>query len=265
MALPVAWILDKKHVLIVGGGEVASQRIQSLLPTDVARISLVSPSTSSKVRNLVASDARILHIDRAFDDNDVTGSDPPDMVLTAVDDVDQSRHIVSLCRAQHIPINAADMPPECDFYFGSIIRRGPLQILVSTNGNGPKLANIIRTRIEAQLPDNVAGAIENVGLLRKRLRERAPGVGGELSKRRMRWMTDFCTVWQMDDLATLDASMMNQLLDKHWDNMSIPPPPSTSLRRRLHEFISTESLLPFASGIVIGASIAFAALRVRYR
>lgn len=100
------------------------------------------------------------------------------MVLTAVDDVEKSREICALCRKRKIPVNVADIPPSCDFYFGSQIRSGPLQIMISTNGQSPKLANLIRRRIENSLPEGVGEAIEKVGTLRCKLRERAPGVGG---------------------------------------------------------------------------------------
>jgi precorrin-2 dehydrogenase/sirohydrochlorin ferrochelatase len=77
------------------------------------------------------------------------------------------------------------VPPECDFYFGSVHRDGPLQIMVSTNGNGPKLANIVRRQIAANLPNNIGAAIQRVGLLRKKLRKVAPNI--EEGPKRMQW------------------------------------------------------------------------------
>jgi precorrin-2 dehydrogenase/sirohydrochlorin ferrochelatase len=107
------------------------------------------------------------------------------MVLTAVDDPEASTRIWKLCKERRLPANIADVPPECDFYFGSVHRDGPLQIMVSTNGNGPKMANIVRRRIAASLPGNIGDAIAKVGELRKRLRMVAPG--NEEGPKRMRW------------------------------------------------------------------------------
>ena len=107
------------------------------------------------------------------------------MVLTAVDDPIASSEIYRLCHERRIPANIADVPPECDFYFGSVHRDGPLQIMVSTNGNGPKIANIVRRQIAAGLPENVGAAIQKVGLLRRKLRKIAPAV--EESPKRMQW------------------------------------------------------------------------------
>lgn len=107
------------------------------------------------------------------------------MVLTAVDDPEASSEIYRLCHDRRIPANIADVPPECDFYFGSVHRDGPLQIMVSTNGNGPKIANIVRKQIAAGLPNNVGAAIQRVGLLRRKLRKMVPAI--EEGQKRMQW------------------------------------------------------------------------------
>ena len=69
-----------------------------------------------------------------------------------MDDAEASTQIYKLCQEKRIPANIADVPPECDFYFGSVHRDGPLQIMVSTNGKGPRLASTIRKLIAKQLP-----------------------------------------------------------------------------------------------------------------
>lgn len=121
-------------------------------------------------------------VDRKFESSDL---DQVDMVLTAIDDPDASTEIWKLCKEKKIAANIADVPPECDFYFGSVHRDGPLQIMVSTNGNGPKLASIVRKQIAATLPSNIGAAIQNVGALRKKLRKVAPGT--EEGPKRMQW------------------------------------------------------------------------------
>ena len=107
------------------------------------------------------------------------------MVLCAIDDPDASTKVWQLAKERRIPANISDVPSECDFYFGSVHRDGPLQIMVSTNGNGPKLASMVRKKIAESLPDNTGKAIANVGLLRKYLRDVAPN--SEEGPKRMRW------------------------------------------------------------------------------
>jgi len=127
---------------------------------------------------------QVEYIDRLFEPQDL--DDPQiTMVLTAVDDPEASTRIWKLCKEKKIAANIADVPPECDFYFGSVHRDGPLQIMVSTNGNGPKMASIVRKRIAATLPPNIGAAIQKVGSLRKMLRGVAPGT--EEGPKRMQW------------------------------------------------------------------------------
>lgn len=235
-SLLIAWQLKNKNVLIVGGGDVASGRIGHVLGAG-AHITLVSPSSglhpltlqylSSSSSSSSASDERITYHDRTFEPSDL---DDADMVLTAIDDVEVSRSIGEQCRARKIPVNVADDPPFCDFYFGSQIRRGPLQIMISTNGQGPKLANIIRRKIEESIPDGAGDAIIKVGKLRERLRERAPGVGGELGKRRMRWMIEVCETWEMEELARLDEEAMERLLEEGWEKGVVLTPEELGIR-----------------------------------
>jgi len=220
-SLLLAWQLKDKRVLIVGGGDVASGRIESVLVAD-AFITIISPDEGLHplTRDYIKSSDRITYHDRVFaGSTDLVGVD---MVLTAVDDVEKSREICSMCRELKIPVNVADIPPSCDFYFGSQIRDGPLQIMISTNGHSPKLANIIKRGIEASLPVNAGEAIKRVGELRTRLKERAPGVGGDIGKRRMKWMVDVCTSWEMDDLALLDDNMITKLLNDGWNKNRVP-------------------------------------------
>ena len=125
---------------------------------------------------------QIDHVDRKFESSDL---DDVDMVLVAVDDPEASTQIWKLCKERKIPANIADVPPECDFYFGSVHRDGPLQIMVSTNGNGPKMASIVRKKIAASLPSSMGAGIRNVGILRAKLRETAPEA--KEGQKRMRW------------------------------------------------------------------------------
>lgn len=162
--------------------QVASGRILHALNAD-AKVTVVCPKSglNEEVAYRVAQ-SQVSHVDRNFEPHDL---DNADMVLCAIDDPEASSQVWKLCKERRIPANIADVPPECDFYFGSMHRDGPLQIMVSTNGNGPKLANIVRQKIATTLPQNTGAAIENVGLLRKKLREIAPDT--QEGPKRMKW------------------------------------------------------------------------------
>ncbi|CAE6477910.1 unnamed protein product [Rhizoctonia solani] len=264
-SLLLSWQLKNKHVLIVGGGNVASGRLDAVLEAS-ARVTLVSPRqgldriTAYRIFDDVPDvKSRISYIDREFSlDTDVALIESADMVLTAIDDVGLSRQICTLSRARRVPVNVADVPPECDFYFGSQIRDGPLQIMISTGGAAPKLSNLIRKRVEEALPPPpfLGNAIRRVGILRAKLRKRAPGVGGPLGKKRMRWMIKVCESWSFEQLAQLDDEKIERLLDEGWDKgLSVPSYeelggtlPSGSWSERI-----PSGTLPIAAGFVAGA------------
>jgi precorrin-2 dehydrogenase / sirohydrochlorin ferrochelatase len=182
----------------------------------------------------------VSHIDRNFEPHDL---DNADMVLCAIDDPEASTQVWKLCKERRIPSNIADVPSECDFFFGSMHRDGPLQVMVSTNGNGPKLANIVRQNIANTLPQNTGAAIENVGLLRKKLREIAPDA--HEGPKRMKWlvlsssqylyehgemgtekknfsrMSNVCVSWTLEDLVAMTEKDMDALLG-HYQSGNIP-------------------------------------------
>ncbi|KUL87027.1 hypothetical protein ZTR_05684 [Talaromyces verruculosus] len=215
-SLIVAWQIRNKHVLVVGGGEVASGRILHALNAD-AKVTVVCPKSglNEEVAYRVAQN-QVSHIDRNFEPHDL---DNADMVLCAIDDPEASTQVWKLCKERRIPANIADVPPECDFYFGSMHRDGPLQIMVSTNGNGPKLANIVRQKIAQTLPQNTGAAIENVGLLRRKLRETAPDT--QEGPKRMKWMSNVCVSWPLEDLVAMTDEDMDGLL-KHYQAGEVP-------------------------------------------
>lgn len=162
--------------------KVAAGRILNTLNAD-ARVTVVCPATGLNKEVAFRIDQKqVTHIDRNFEPCDLDGVD---MVLCAIDDPEASSQVWKLCKERRIAANIADVPPECDFYFGSVHRDGPLQVMVSTNGNGPKLASIVRKKIAETLPSNMGAAIENVGRLRKKLREVAPHP--EQGPKRMKW------------------------------------------------------------------------------
>lgn len=141
------------------------------------------------------------------------------MVLTAIDDPDASSRIWKYCKKLKVPANIADVPPECDFYFGSVHRDGPLQIMVSTNGNGPRVAAAIRRQIGETLPKGIGESIKKVGMLRMNLRKIAPGKGTEDISKRMTWMSQVCDKWSVDDFNSMDEEDMKDLIQYYEPGM----------------------------------------------
>ncbi|KAH8168603.1 NAD(P)-binding domain-containing protein [Sarocladium implicatum] len=206
-SLILAWQIKDKHVLVVGGGEVAAGRILNCLNAD-AKVTVICPKDglNPEVAYRVAEN-QVTHVDRLFEPSDL---DDADMVLVAIDDPDASTTIWKLCKEKKIAANIADVPPECDFYFGSVHRDGPLQIMVSTNGKGPRLAASIRKFIANALPKNAGNAIEATGELRARLRKIAPNP--DESPKRMRWMIKVSDTYKWEDMCDMTPEDMDHLL-----------------------------------------------------
>lgn len=261
-SLLVAWQLTDRPVLLVGAGEIAAQRLAALLSAD-ALVTLVAPCPVHQAirANLSEYPHRITYHDRPFELIDIDAASPH-LVLTAISDPVASRAIATHCRALHIPVNVADDPTACDFYFGAIVRRGPLQVLISTNGNGPRLASLIKEQIEVTLPENVGRAIEKVGILRRKLRERAPEVGGSTGKRRMRWISRVCEIWSFEQLAEMNVETMERLIDEGWEKDTIPYPRNFTRAYKLPSFPSVTSFMTgFASGLVVCTVFGFLTYR----
>ncbi|KAL2120260.1 hypothetical protein VTJ04DRAFT_4286 [Mycothermus thermophilus] len=215
-SLMIAWQIRGKKVVVVGGGEVAAGRILHCLNAD-ANVTVVSPA--ARLNPEVAyrvSQGQVTHVDRNFEPADLDGAD---MVLVAVDDPDASTAIWTLCKQRRIPVNVADVIPECDFFFGSVHRDGPLQVMVSTNGKGPRLASVIRRFIARQLPPNAGGAIERVGELRTRLRQIAPRP--EDAPRRMAWMSRVSDAYAWNEMCELSDEDVDNLL-KFYPSGKVP-------------------------------------------
>ena len=254
-SLLIAWQLKDKNVVIVGGGEVASQRIESVLTAD-ANIKLISPAIGLHPRTrrfLELREDRVVYVNKEYSGpSDLDGAD---MVLTAIDDHEVSKSIVAECRRRRVPVNAADIPDLCDFYFGAQVRDGPLQIMISTNGNGPRLASLIKSQIRDALTGKEGEAIEKVGRLRAKLKERAPGVGGKLGRERMKWMSGICNDWSIEELASLDDKAMDNLLDEGWENDRKVPQPTRALKEQSNDILQHINL---AIAFLAGAAVATA-------
>ena len=160
--LPIFVKLTGRPCLLVGAGEVALQKIPSLLAAE-ARLRVIAPHVRSEISAL-ASQGRIEVIEREF-----AGSDLDDtfLVIAATDKPDVNAAVYRGAVERNILCNSVDDPPHCDFYFGSIVSRGDLQIAISTAGESPALAQRLRHEIDEQLPSNLGPWLSNLGKIRR--------------------------------------------------------------------------------------------------
>ena len=160
--LPIFVKLEGRRCLVVGAGIVAAQKIESLVECGAA-ITVVAPEAREEVRELVAA-ARIEWQQRAYQEQDVHGHQ---LVIAATNQPAVNHAVYADAVAAGILANAVDDPPYCDFYFGSVVRRGPLQIGISTAGESPALAQRLRQELEAALDEETGPWLERLGELRR--------------------------------------------------------------------------------------------------
>ncbi|KAJ3145279.1 hypothetical protein HK101_002513 [Irineochytrium annulatum] len=124
-----------------------------------------------------------------------------------------------------IPCNCADVPDLCDFFFVATHRDGPIQIGISTNGCGPRMAARIRTHIRDTLPRGSREAVERIGRLRQLVRASDPDP--QAAGRRMNWLSRLCDSWSVEEMAAIGEGEVVALLEAYEKGEKVPPPPST--------------------------------------
>jgi precorrin-2 dehydrogenase/sirohydrochlorin ferrochelatase len=171
--LPIFLRLERRPVLVVGAGTVALAKIESLHSAG-ASITAVAPAAAQEVQDLARSGVLVWH-QRRFEPGDLDGIF---LVITATNDTDVNRAVYNQALLRNVICNAVDDPPNCDFYFGSVVRRGDLQIAISTAGQSPALAQRLRREIDAQLTADLGPWLAAVGSARHEIRAALPASTG---------------------------------------------------------------------------------------
>jgi precorrin-2 dehydrogenase / sirohydrochlorin ferrochelatase len=159
---PIFLKLQDRPCLVVGAGEIAESKIHSLL-TAGARVTVVSPEAKPDLVAL-ADEGRFTWHQRAYVEADLDGVF---LVVAATDEMEVNASVYRDAVRRNILCNAVDDPPNCDFYFPSVVKRGKLQIAVSTAGESPALAQQLRKEIDEQLPHDLGPWLDDLGELRR--------------------------------------------------------------------------------------------------
>jgi uroporphyrin-III C-methyltransferase/precorrin-2 dehydrogenase/sirohydrochlorin ferrochelatase len=160
--LPIFLKLEGRPGLLVGAGSVALEKIGSLLKTGV-RLRVVAPQVHPEIRQL-AQEGKLAIVERAFELADLDGNF---LVITATDSPSVNRVVYAGALERNILCNSVDDNPNCDFFFGSVVSRGDLQIAISTAGESPAFAQRLRREIDEQLPQDLGPWLANLGQLRR--------------------------------------------------------------------------------------------------
>jgi len=168
LLFPVFLKLEELHLLIVGGGNVGHEKLSAVLRNSPATpVIVVATWFSDETRELAASYPNVRLVEKAFEPADLDGHD---IVIAATGIRELSEQIKTEAKKRKILANVADTPDLCDFYLGSVVKKGDLKIAVSTNGKSPTLAKRIREYLEESLPDSTQHLLDNLQHIRNQIK-----------------------------------------------------------------------------------------------
>jgi precorrin-2 dehydrogenase/sirohydrochlorin ferrochelatase len=153
-----------RRCLVVGAGTIAEEKIESLLHAG-ATIQVVAPLATELVQAW-AREKQIRWQRRRFRPADLAGAF---IVIAATSSSALHSKIYKEARRRGVLCNSVDDPDNCDFYYGAVVRRGDLQIAISTAGHSPALAQRLRRKLEKDIGIEYERWVTTLGAARKRL------------------------------------------------------------------------------------------------
>jgi len=162
MQYPVNLVLDGRPCLVIGGGRVAVRKVEGLLACG-ARVKVVAP----RLDPALVQRAGVTCEQRRWQPQDLDGAW---LVIAATDQEEVNRAVYQAGERAGIWVNGADDPANCSFTLPSVVRRGDLQVAVSTGGRSPALASWLRRRFENELGPEYEVLLDLLATERERLK-----------------------------------------------------------------------------------------------
>jgi precorrin-2 dehydrogenase/sirohydrochlorin ferrochelatase len=154
--------LDGRCCVVVGGGKIATEKLAGLLDSG-AELRVIAPQASEQIADLArrgrlawtAAEFHPEHLDGAF------------LVVAATGNPSVNEQVFCAARDRGVLCNSVDDPERCDFFYPAVVRRGDLQIAISTAGKSPALAQRIRRELEEQFDSTYGSWLEWLGSVRQ--------------------------------------------------------------------------------------------------
>ncbi|WP_462247492.1 precorrin-2 dehydrogenase/sirohydrochlorin ferrochelatase family protein [Ekhidna sp.] len=165
---PIFLKLNELNILLVGGGNVALEKLQALLKNDPnANVKVVADFVSNEVGDLIEKHSSVRLINRKYISHDL---ESVDIAILATDSPALHNRIRQEAKQHGVILNVADTPHLCDFYLGATVSKGNLKLGISTNGMSPTFAKRLREFFEQTIPDDTDELLKNLRLIRDRLK-----------------------------------------------------------------------------------------------
>lgn len=177
---PMFLKLEGRRCLVVGAGTVAEGKIRNLLLSG-AEVRVVAPSANRAVREWVRTGA-IGWENREFSAADL---DRAFLVIVATSSKEVNQAVFREAQSRKVLCNVVDDPEHCDFYYPAVVRRGQLQIAISTAGESPALAQKLRRELEIQFGPEYETWVEQLGKVRRELFAQDQDIDAEERRRKL--------------------------------------------------------------------------------
>ena len=177
--LPLFYQLKEQRCLVVGGGEIATRKA-AMLRRAGAHVRVVAPDISKAMQALLEKDSKSESNQRPYQGSDMDGVL---LAIAATDDNTLNAQVSKDARGRHIPVNVVDNPDLCTFILPSIVDRSPIVMAVSSGGQSPVLARMIRAKLESTIPASYGRLAHLVG----KFRDKAKARFSDVNQRRGFW------------------------------------------------------------------------------
>ena len=165
---PVFLKLNELHTLLVGAGNVGLEKLSAILNNSTgARVTIIAEQVSADVYTLAGQFPKVNVIKKSFTEDDLNGVN---IVVVATGNEKLNNYIRQLARQHNLLINVADKPSLCDFYLGSIVKKGDLKLAISTNGKSPTVAKRLKEVLNESIPEELDTTLQQMSALRDTLK-----------------------------------------------------------------------------------------------
>jgi len=164
---PVFLKLNELHTALIGAGNVGLEKLTAILNnSNSAKVTVIAREVLPEMFYLSKGFPSVNILQKSFEAADL---DAADIVVAATDDSELNKQIRQAAKERKLLINVADKPELCDFYLGSVVKKGDLKLGISTNGKSPTVAKRIKEVLNTALPDELNITLQQVNDLRNTL------------------------------------------------------------------------------------------------
>lgn len=164
---PVFIKLHSIHTLLIGAGPVGLEKLTALLVNSPsAKVSIVALQVIPELRSFAGNYPNVTIFEKGYEAEDLTDVS---LVIAATNDDMLNLQIQMDAKQRNLLVNFADKPSLCDFYLGSIVKKGDLKIAISTNGKSPTVAKRLKELLNESLPAELDITLQQMAALRNKI------------------------------------------------------------------------------------------------